>query len=414
MPGLPDINKELAQIRELEKELNLKQLQINGLLGITQAINSNVKAPQIYEMYRSFLATEIGVRKMALYFQDNNKWNCKCYLGISKEKAAQEISGDLLRFKRIHNVHGSEDPFLQEFDVVIPVRHKDMPLAYAFIGGFEEEEDMYNKVQFITTITNIIAVAIENKRLFKRQLEQERFNREMELARQMQELLVPSDLPSNENYELNSIYKPHMVVGGDYYDFVEWKNERMVFCIGDITGKGVAAAILMSNFQAVFQTLITECTELDEFVQSLNRALFRITKGEKFITFFIGMYDLRHQRLFYVNCGHNPPALAMNGEIHRLDKGSTILGVFPELPSVEVGELYISNEALILTYTDGLIDIRNEEGEFMDEEYGYDFVLKNYSLSAANFNAKLLDEIQRFMGPDGFSDDFTVLTCKIY
>ena len=106
--------------------------------------------------------------------------------------------------------------------------------------------------------------------------------------------------------------------------------------------------------------------------------------------------------------------ILLNGEIHRLDKGSTILGVFPELPSVEVGELYISNEALILTFTDGLIDIRNEEGEFMDEEYGYDFVLKNYSLSAANFNAKLLDEIQRFLGPDGFSDDFTVLTCKIY
>lgn len=414
MPDLTNIKKGMSRLETLERELNLKQLQINRLLGITQAINNNISAAGLFEMYQSFLSWEMGVRKMALYFSEPKGWVCKASIGISDDLLREDIAAILPRFKKLSHIQTPEHPLIREFDVVIPVLHKDTPLAYVFIGGFGEDEDMYNKVQFITAITNIAAVAIENKRLFKRQLEQERLKREMELAGEMQQLLIPSQLPKCEHYELASIYKPHLGVGGDYFDFIELENDRFAFCIGDISGKGIAAALLMANFQAHFQSLIHERRTLPELVRSLNQSVLRITNGDKFITFFVAEYDLKLQTLSYVNAGHNPPAMAMNGKIFRLDKGCTILGAFQELPRLEVGELYVDNEALILAYTDGLTDIRNEEGEFMDEAYGYDFLLRNHTLSAGVFNEKLLEEIEHFKGAESYPDDFTVLTCKIY
>jgi len=414
MSDFTDTKKKISMVEALEKELNLKQLQVNRLLGITQAINDNVSAAGLFEMYQSFLSWEMGVRKMALFFSEGKSWICKASIGIADELLLGDKSGILSRFTKLTHLRETDDPFLSEFDVVIPVRHKETPLAYVFIGGFGEDEDMYNKVQFITTITNIIAVAIENKRLFKRQLEQERLKREVELAGEMQHLLIPSKLPKCEHYELASIYKPHLGVGGDYFDFIELENDRFAFCIGDISGKGVAAALLMANFQAHFHSLIQERRSLADLVNALNQSVLRITKGDKFITFFVAEFDLRMQTLSYVNAGHNPPVMVMNGKVYRLDKGCTILGAFHPLPRLEVGEIYVDDEALILTYTDGLTDVRNEIGEYMDEAYAHEFLMHNHMLSAGMFNEKLLEEIERFKGAENFPDDFTVLTCKIY
>ena len=137
--------------------MHLKQLQINRLLNITQAINNNVPADGLFEMYQSFLSWEMRVKKMALYFRDDNaKWNCAASIGLSDELLAIDITSRLSEFVRLKNIEEEAHPLIKEFEVVIPVLHKEDSLAYVFIGGFSEEEDMYNKVQFITTITNII------------------------------------------------------------------------------------------------------------------------------------------------------------------------------------------------------------------------------------------------------------------
>lgn len=414
MPSLSQIKKVLPNKAELERELNLKQLQINSLLNITQAINDNVSVEGLFNMYKSFLSWEIGVKKMALYVLKDGEWYCAASIGIDDKLLEIDISERLPTYTRLKNIEESEHALISEFDVVIPVRHKNEAISYVFIGGFSEEDDMYSKVQFITTITNVIAVAIENKRLFKRQLEQERLKREMELASEMQRMLIPKQLPSKDCYELASIYKPHLGVGGDYFDFIEFEDGKIVFCVGDISGKGVAAALLMANFQANFHTLINKRTELDEFIRDLNTSVHLITQGERFITFFIAEYDINTRQLNYVNAGHNPPVLVANGNMHLLNKGCTILGSFTELPAFEVGSLKVEEEAVILSFTDGLSDIRNKADEFLSDEIIYDFVQNHYLLSAAAFNNKLLEVIEQFKGEETYPDDFTVLTCKIF
>ncbi len=413
MPSLTDIKKELSNIQQLERDLHLKQLQVNRLLNLTQAINNNVSSRGLFDMFTSFLSWEMGIKKLALYFKDNEQWVCKAFAGIPEGLIALDISDRLPAYSRLHNLDADDHLLLKEFDVVIPVMHKKSPLAYVFIGGFEENEDMYNKVQFITTVTNIVAVAIENKRLFKRQLEQERLKKEMELASEMQRMLIPAELPHGEKYEFSSIYKPQLGVGGDYFDVIQFDEHRFAFCVGDISGKGVAAALLMANFQANFHSLIRKEYPLDDFVKALNESVLRITHSEKFITFFVAEYNTKTRELKYINAGHNPPILVHNNEVVLLRKGCTILGSFEELPHIEIGQGTIEGHATILAYTDGLTDLRNNDGDFLDADMINEFTFQNNHLSAKEFNDKLMAEIKQFKGTQDFPDDFTILTCKI-
>lgn len=405
----------MANLEKLERDLSLKQLQINRLLEITQAINNNLPAEDLFKIYRSILSWELEIEKMALFIKKGDDWTSVCSIGIEDESILNsDVSDSLKQYTRIANLQGSDNPILQGFGIVIPVHHKEEAIALALIGGLADNNDMYEKVKFIKTITNIISVAIENKRLFRQQIEQERYKKEIELGKDVQQMLIPEKLPSNDVYELDGIYKPHMGVGGDYFDFIEFNDHEFTFCIGDISGKGVGAAILMSNFQATLQILLRERRPAVEFIHVLNQAVLRSTKSDRFITFFIAEYNTKTKQLRYVNAGHNPPFLKMNGEIHLLKEGCTILGAFPEIPFIEVGEIKIDGEALLLTYTDGLTDLRNNDNEFFETELLEKFLINHSCDSAIDLNKDLIKHIDKFKGDQPYPDDISVLTCKIF
>jgi sigma-B regulation protein RsbU (phosphoserine phosphatase) len=180
---------------------------------------------------------------------------------------------------------------------VIPVYHKKYPIAFTFIGEnlIDAEDDVYEPIRFVAAITNIIAVAIENKRLFKKQLEQERLKRELELAVQVQNMLIPGVLPHTAEFEFDGVYHPHEGVGGDYYDFIELGEREMAFCIADISGKGIAAALLMSNFQASLHSLINrKYLSVIEFASLLNERVLKTQKAISSLHF--SLQDTTKQR----------------------------------------------------------------------------------------------------------------------
>lgn len=407
-----------ARVQKLERELHLRQLQVQRLLQITQSINNNVSAADLFTMYRGFLANELELKKMALFVrsaEEDEHWACVTQLGLKPKDCAVNISEELHHYKRISEpLREGVHPFFQHFNIIIPVLHKERPIAYVLVGDFNEEDDMYERVQIITTITNIIAVAIENKRLFKRQIEQERLEADLELGAQVQTLLIPKKLPTQEKYELSSIYRPVMGVGGDYFDYLETDDDKMVFCIGDFSGKGVSAALLMANFQANFHTLIRKHTGLKDFINQINDAVFRITNGERFVTFFMAEYELGTGKLRYVNAGHPPAVLVTDDGIQLLSKGTMVLGSFPDLPFLEVGEVMVPEQALLVTYTDGLTDLQSPAGEFFDEKILYDFARKQYGRSANDFNQVLLAKLEDFRGTTNYPDDLTILSCRIF
>lgn len=408
------MNRELSLLEKLEKDLSLKQLQIKALLTITQAINDNVSADGLFTMYRSFLSWEMAIDKMALFVRDNEDWECATSINFENTQTAL-IVPILLMHKRLHTIK-SEDNYseLEGFDIIIPVFHKDEPISYAVIGGIKEKDDLYNKIQFITTITNIIAVAIENKRLFKRQLEQERYKRELELATEVQQMLIPETLPVEDKFAFSKIYKPHFNIGGDYIDFIRHDENRFAFCIADISGKGVSAALLMANFQAMIQSLIFQYRDLETFVFALNQAVYRLTKSDKYITFFVAEVDLISKKLKYVNAGHFPPILKSGNQLIRLDHGCTFIGAFEKLESINKHEIQLEAEAMIVCFTDGLPDLKNLNEEFFGDNILEKFVDMHHKLSPDDFNLKLIDEMNAFRGDMSIEDDIAVLTCKIY
>lgn len=207
---------------------------------------------------------------------------------------------------------------------------------------------------------------------------------------------------------------PHLGVGGDYYDFIPFGNDEFGFCIGDISGKGVGAALLMANFQANLRMLVELRSEKEEFIQSLNSKLLAITKGEKFITFFYAEYCLSSKQLKYINAGHNPPILIQDGIVTKLDKGCTLLGTFDRIPEIEIGVIDITSEALIVTYTDGITDLQNDQDEYFELEILEEFAIENASDSAKEFNFHLMEYMEDFRGNNPFPDDLSVLTCKIF
>jgi len=235
----------------------------------------------------------------------------------------------------------------------------------------------------------------------------------MELASEMQKMLVARHLPKTKQFELSSIYKPKLGVGGDYYDCIELDEENVVFCVADISGKGVAAALLMANFQAIFHTLICERKPMDIFINELNTHLYRTTGGDKFLTLFVAVYNKKTHQLKYVNAGHNPPILVREGEAMELDKGCPILGGLSKLPSVEVGEVDLIHDCTLCTFTDGLTDTQNEAKDYFTQEMILDFTIQNAALDAEAFNTKLFSVIDAFKFEEDYPDDLTVLTCKI-
>ncbi|HPN69627.1 MAG TPA: PP2C family protein-serine/threonine phosphatase [Saprospiraceae bacterium] len=408
------MTRELAIIEKLEKELSLKQLQIRSLLTITQAINDNVSQEGLFDMYRSFLSWEMGIEKMALMVSTDAGWNCVCHIDCD-DMEEQKLAPVLTEYKRMHTIKANDNELLQNFNIIIPVFHKENAIAYSLIGGIKDKEDLYNKIQFITTITNIVSVAIENKRLFKRQIEQERYKREMELAKDVQELLIPTDFPKNNKYEVSKIYQPHYNVGGDYIDFIVYDEHRFALCIADISGKGVGAAILMANFQAMIQSLIFQYRDLETFVFALNQAVYRITKSDKFITFFICEVDTKNKTITYVNAGHYPPILVRkNGDIERLENGCSVIGAFEKLPEIHEGKLELKQDDLIVCFTDGLADLQNPQGEYFEQERLISFLKSQRGFLPSEISKQLEEEIINYTAGQPSEDDIAVLTCKIF
>jgi sigma-B regulation protein RsbU (phosphoserine phosphatase) len=221
-------------------------------------------------------------------------------------------------------------------------------------------------MNFIQTLLNIVVVAIENIRLFENSLKQEAMKKELELASKMQSMLIPDNntLPQNDKIFVSGFYLPHLEVGGDYYDCMKLNEDDYGFCIADVSGKGISAALLMANFQATLRALFNFNISLDKLVLKLNESVLSSANGEKFITLFIGKYYGKTKVLEYINAAHNPPVFYEPGKkkITKFNSGSVGLGMLDEMPSVDVFSEKITETSKLICYTDGLSELPDDDG----------------------------------------------------
>ncbi len=399
----------------LEQQLHIKEDELNSLLQITQAINSNISSHGLLKLYEDILIKQIGVNRIAV-FVEIDEWICTNALGITIEEATAFAKNTLSMFKQLTNLEQIRHPLAAQFKVVVPVYHKNCPLAFTFLGEVDSTKDftLDEKLNFIQTVSNIIAVAIENKRLFRAQVNQKLMKSELQMAGQMQTMLIPDKLPDDERMSFSGYYSPHQEVGGDFYDYIELNDQESIFCIGDISGKGVAAALLMANFQASVRSYSDQQPSLNTLLEHLNSRVNEITRGEKYITLFLAKFNFTTRQFEYVNAGHNPAILLYDGEMKFLDQGCTILGMFEKLPYVNVQSMKLEKEFIAFCYTDGLTDIENDKNQSLKIEDIISILKDNHKLAPNEITNQIVAFLNAFKGNRLTNDDISMLTCKIY
>lgn len=406
----------VKSLQRAQERIEIRDLKLNALLEVTQAINSNVSKSKLFELYQAALL-ELNIDKLVLFIAEK-KWDISLHYGISKSEIKIDVERDLLNIKDITEVNNQIVGPFAPFDIVVPVFHKKKALAYLLIGDIFNEaikiSPIIKHLPFIQTFTNIIAVAIENKTLAKEALIQEGVKKELELASEMQNMLLPSNFPENPHIGISAFYQSHQEVGGDYYDVMWLDDNRVAFCIADVSGKGVSAAILMSNFQANVRVMAKHSKTLEELALGLNQKVLETAKGERFITMFIGMYDAGKKQLTYINCGHNPPVLKQKNKIELLDKGCPGLGMLDELPKPNLGKMKIEPGAVLVCYTDGLVEVENKQHQEFGSENVAKIVQQHKGTNTDKLNSELILSLNQFKKNQPFVDDIAILSCCFY
>ncbi len=401
---------------KISQQKHIQDLKLNALLEVTKAINNNFSTGQLLDLFQDILENRLGVGKLVLFSFDL-EWKCLLKYGIKKDAEAIKFENELLSISEIETINFSKGELSKQFEIVIPVFHKKTPMAYVLLSDVNEEKlelsAAIKHLPFVQTLTNIIIVAIENKKLFKENIQRAQIKKELELAQSMQQMLFPKDLPNSDGLLVAARYLPHQQVGGDYYDFIKLNNHEFVFCVADVSGKGVAAALLMSNIQATLQSLITFTHNLKDIVIELNKRVITNAKNEKFVSLFLAKLNTKSQQLTYINAGHNPPILFYENKFTELSNGCALLGIAEVLPVINVEIFNYTSEFTLVCYTDGLTDTMNTENDSISIKAVEELIEKNNKATPEFLNKTILFFAEEFKGENEFPDDIALLTLKV-
>ena len=256
------------------------------------------------------------------------------------------------------------------------------------------------------------AQVIENARLYEEEQAFIRLREEMRLAYEIQVNLLPHTSPEYDGYQISGKSIPAKEVGGDYFDFMPIDEERMAFCLGDISGKGIPAALLMANLQATLrgQTILNfSCKDCISFA---NKLLYRNTDPHRYATLFYGILNLKNNEVSYCNAGHNNPILiSADKKVQRLDIGGVVVGVMPEYPYKEISIPMNAGDLLVI-YSDGITEAMNEFEEEYEEERFINLLLELQDRSADNIIETVLKSVNEFSGHTEPMDDKTLVVIK--
>jgi phosphoserine phosphatase RsbU/P len=264
----------------------------------------------------------------------------------------------------------------------------------------------------LTTLASVASIRVENASLLEERINRERMERELELATEIQQRFQPSGPPSIEGYEFQGISFSCYEIGGDYYDFIERGDGKVLVALGDVSGKGTAAALLMSSLHAAIHAQIAAKSTLDETVTAVNEYLAENTPANRFVTLFIGELEPTAGEFRFINAGHNPPLLAhADGTVEQLESGGLPLGIMP-FAEYEAGTVTLTRGDVLVIYSDGVSEANN----LAEEEFGLDrlsqVIRANVSRSAAAIRDKVESSLSEFTGTAAPNDDITLVIVK--
>ena len=300
-----------------------------------------------------------------------------------------------------------------DISITIPMISQGELLGLLNIGKKENQEDYTAEdLDILTQASNQAALALQNIRLQSEYLEKKRIDKEMDVARNIQKQLMPNEMPDVPGLDIFGESTPCNEVAGDYFDIINMDDGNSVIVVADVSGKGAGAAIIMANLQAAIRLGIHLSDKLADFVSRINDLIYNNTSESEFITFFMAIWDPRTKVLYYVNAGHNPPVLIDNeNKVTKLGATGLILGV---LPGQKYEEEYvrIHKDDVLVIYTDGLDEARNDKGDFYGLETIEKVLGENKHLDAKSMAKYFKDDLISFCNGEPIHDDVTLIAAK--
>jgi sigma-B regulation protein RsbU (phosphoserine phosphatase) len=275
-------------------------------------------------------------------------------------------------------------------------------------GAFDKEDEL-----FLKAFSEHAALAIENARLHQTSLESERVQKELQIAGEIQQRLLPKEIVPVPHYEIAAVAQPCTSVGGDFYDVIALENNRYAFVMADVTGKGVPAALMVSTLHASLRAYIQSDTNLAELASKLNNLVYENSPAERFITFFIMILDCSANTITYVNAGHNSPYLfrRQSQDVVELPASGLPLGMLDNM-KYEAKEVGFSRDDVLALYTDGVTEAMDKAKEQYSEERLKKTIHGVLVNPVREIKDAVLEDVRSFIGQEPPSDDLTLLVLK--
>lgn len=270
-----------------------------------------------------------------------------------------------------------------------------------------------NDEAFLTALSDHVALALENAQLHRERLAKQRMERDLALARSIQLGLLPEQPPEIAGFDIAVSHRPSLEVGGDYYDFIPVGPETMLAVVADVEGKGVSSAMVMANLQATLHALIAHLHSLERLASSLNDMILSDTRGQKYLTMFLGLLDQRHGALHYVNAGHVPPVVVRaSGATDYLREGGMVIGLFPGV-QYDRGQVRLGQGDIVVACTDGITEAMDPSSNEYGVERLAEAVRREREKPAAEIVDSVLAEVDRFSRGGPHDDDRVILILKV-
>ncbi len=409
------------ELRQLNQRLSVKVFQLHNLFDISRELTSCFDEDTIRNLVTTTLMGHLMVSRAAMYVATPAGFELACERGLRSEEPAQLPPAAASAAAEVQAPTGVEDlpaGALKDrlrrarMALVVPLRSATRNEGLLTVGErasgapFTGEDH-----EFAMTLARQAQASLESVRLHQVRAEKQRQDREMQIAREIQQSLFPSDWPAVPGFEVAAESRPCYHVGGDHYDFIPLPNGRLALGIADVSGKGAPASILMASIHASLRALAGSARPL-ELAQRLNRFLYQSTQPNKYVTLVYAELDPAAGRLTYVNAGHVPPYLVRrNGGVSRLEAGGPALGLIEDA-CYEEGQLELHPGDLVTMVTDGVTEAESSTGEEFGDSRVEAMLSEAAGGSARSALQELVGAVLEWAGSAGCSDDLTVLTLK--
>ena len=407
------------QYKESNSELQRRVQELQTLFELSKEFNLLTDEVRAIRTLEFAVMGQTGARKYAICLVQNSKGRIVVNKipGLEEADLSTMCSHEApVRLVELVGKNASAARLIElGAEVVIPFKLQGKTDGILVLGErLSHAKYTDAEMSFISSLCNLAAMAIDNARLFEESLAKQRLEEELNLAHSIQEKLLPRENPRFAGCTVGTFHIPTKQVGGDYFDVMKLSDRLICVAIADVSGKGFPAALLMANLQSAFRALMATELKLNQIVGRLNNIVYENTDFDRFITFFIAVYDSVERRLTYINAGHNYPFLLKeNGSVLRLEAGGLMLGVVPNV-SYEVGTEEIAPENILYMFTDGVNEALNENGDQFSEERIEDLLRLNAGLDPDEILETVRKDVALFVGQAPQSDDITQLCVKFH